>query len=309
MTSKKQQPILDVSVVLVSWNTRELVLDCLRSLPAACTGLTWEAIVVDNASSDGTAAALKRELPNVRLIENNDNPGFAAANNQAMRASNARYALLLNSDTVAHANSIAHLVAFADARPQAGIVGPRLLNRDGSFQSSCADLPTAWIEMLSVSSIGERLLRRGYPGFAEHACRQPMTSGYVSGACMLVRREALASVGLMTEDYFMYGEEVDLCWRMWRAGWETWHDPEARIVHYGGQSTKQVKASMLRALFRSKVEVLQRFRGSLHAWLLRLAVFAVWRTKWAVSAIRAVLKKQPVESPVIGWRDLDTHTN
>jgi N-acetylglucosaminyl-diphospho-decaprenol L-rhamnosyltransferase len=158
--------------------------------------------------------------------------------------------------------------------------------------------------MLSVTSIGERFVRRGYPGFAERACLEPLSCGYVSGACMLARREAFASVGLMTEDYFMYGEEVDWCWRMWRAGWETWHDPAAKIVHYGGQSTKQVKATMLRALFRSKIEVLRRFRGSLHASLLRLAVFAVWRTKWAASAMRAVLKRQPVEQPIIGWRDL-----
>jgi hypothetical protein len=292
--------MLDVSVILVSWNTRDLVMACLRSLPAACAGLSWEAIVVDNASSDDTVASIHRDLPDVRVIANPSNVGFAAANNIGIRASAARYVLCLNSDTVAHAESIAHMVQFADARPRAGVVGPRLLNADGSFQSSCSDLPTAGIEILSVTSVGERLLRAGYPGFAEAECQQPFKPGYVSGACLLVRREAADQVGLMTEDYFMYGEEVDWCWRMWRQNWETWHDPDARIVHYGGQSTRQVKASMIVALYRSKVEVLRRFRGNLHAQLLRATVFVVWRIKWLL----ALMRGGDHSIPKIRWADL-----
>jgi N-acetylglucosaminyl-diphospho-decaprenol L-rhamnosyltransferase len=292
--------MLDVSVILVSWNTRDLIMACLKSLSEACAGLTWEAIVVDNASSDDSVATIQRELPNVRVIANAANVGFAAANNIGMRASVARYVLALNSDTVAHAGSIAHMVAFADARPQAGVVGPRLLNPDGSFQSSCSDLPTAGIEILSVTSMGERLLRAGYPGFVEADCQQPFKPGYVSGACMLVRRTAIDQTGMMTEDYFMYGEEVDWCWRMWRNNWETWHDPDARVVHYGGQSTRQVKASMIVALYRSKVEVLRRFRGELHAQLLRVAVYGVWRFKWLL----AVLRGGDKNVPKIRWADL-----
>jgi hypothetical protein len=291
---------MDVSIVLVSWNTRDLVLDCLRSLPAACAGLTWEAIVVDNASVDDSAAVIQRELPHVRVIANDTNVGFAAANNRGFRASTSRYALALNSDTLARPGSIAHLVQFADARPQAGVIGPRIWNPDGSFQSSCSDLPSAPIEILSVTSIGERFVRSGYPGFNEADCEKPFKPGYVSGACMLLRRAALDQVGPMTEDYFMYGEEVDLCWRMWRAGWETWHDPEAHIVHYGGQSTRLVKANMIRALYRSKVRVLGRFRGKWHARALRVAVVTVWRVKWLL----ALLAGRDADVPKIGWADL-----
>lgn len=292
--------MLDVSVILVSWNTRDLVMACLRSLSAACVGLSWEAIVVDNSSSDGTVTSIHNEFPDVRVIVNPSNVGFAAANNIGIRASAGRYVLLLNSDTIAYAGSIAHMVCFADAHPRAGVIGPRLLNTDGSFQPSCADLPTAGIEILCVTSVGERLLRTGYPGFAESDCQRPFTPGYVSGACLLVRREAVDQVGLMTEDYFMYGEEVDWCWRMWRHKWEIWHDPDAFILHHGGQSTRQVKAGMIVVLYRSKVEVLSRFRGQTHAHLLRIAVFVVWRIKWLL----ALMRGGDPGVPKIRWADL-----
>lgn len=290
----------DVSIVLVSWNTRQLVLDCLRSLPDACAGLRWEAHVIDNASTDDTVEHVAREFPSAVLTVNTVNAGFAAANNQGMAKSNARYVFLLNSDTVALPGSIAELVRFADAHPAAGIVGPRLLNTDGSFQASCCALPSLGSEVLSATGLGERLINKGYPGVAEHRCARPMQVGYVTGAAMLARAEAVAQVGGMTTDYFMYAEEADWCWRMAKVGWETWHNPAARIVHHGGQSTRQVRASMIRALYRSKIMMLRKIRGDAAAFSLKTVVVLVWGVKWLIS-----LRTRREPAPLVSWTDLN----
>ncbi len=293
------EPLHDVSIVIVSWNTSQLVLDCLRALPEACAGLRWEAHVVDNASTDGTVEQVARDFPLTVLTVNNSNIGFAAANNQGIAKSNAHYVLLLNSDTVAQPGSIAELVHFADAHPKAGIIGPRLLNTDGSFQASCCDLPSLSSEVLSATGLGERLINKGYPGVVERRCDRPMQVGYIAGAAMLARAEAVVQVGGMTTDYFMYAEEADWCWRMGKAGWETWHNPASRIIHHGGQSTRQVKASMIRALYRSKIMMLRKIRGDIAAFILKTVVVLVWGVKWVV-ALRT--RREP--GPVVRWSDL-----
>ncbi len=288
---------LDVSIVIVSWNTRALTLDCLRALPAACAPLAWEAIVIDNASTDDSASAIRAEFPQTRLIVNARNIGFAAANNQGMRAAGGRYFLLLNSDTLPEAGSIAALVRHADTQPGAGLIGPRLLNADGSYQASCWHLPTLGEELLNATGLGVRCVRPEFPGFGERECSAPRAVGCITGAAMLARREAVAQVGGMCEDYFMYGEEPDWCWRMARAGWETRHFPGARIVHLGGQSTRQSRAPMLRALYRSKIEILRRFRNPAHAHLLRCAVMLVW----AIKHLR--MRPRPADATMM-WSDL-----
>lgn len=299
MSSNITKNMNDVAIVLVSWNTRELVLDCLRSLPEACAGLRWEAHVVDNASTDDTVEQVAREFSSTVLTVNTDNVGFAAANNQGIAKSNARYMFLLNSDTVAQPGSITELVRFADAHPKAGIVGPRLLNTDGSFQASCCALPSLLSEVLSATGLGERLINTGYPGVAEHRCDRPMQVGYVAGAAMFARAEAVAQVGGMSTDYFMYAEEADWCWRMAKAGWETWHYPASRIIHHGGQSTRQVRKSMIRALYRSKIMMLRKTRGKTAAFILKTVVVLVWGVKWALT-----YPAQREPGPLVSWSDL-----
>jgi N-acetylglucosaminyl-diphospho-decaprenol L-rhamnosyltransferase len=292
---------LDVSIVIVSWNTRALMLDCLAALPAACAPLAWEAIVVDNGSTDDSVAAIRAAFPATRLFVNEHNAGFAAANNQGMRAAGGRYFLLLNSDTLPEPGSIAALARHADEHPRAGLIGPRLLNADGSFQASCWHLPALGDELLNATGLGVRFVRPEYPGFAERECTEPRVVGCITGAAMLARREAVAQAGGMCEDYFMYGEEPDWCWRMARAGWATRHYPGARIVHLGGQSTRQVRAPMLRALYRSKIDILKRFRNPAHANILRSVVTLVWWTKWLL------MRPRPAHA-TIRWNDLSPGT-
>jgi len=264
----------DVSVVIVSWNTRALTVACLASLPAAATGLTWDAWVVDNASADDSVAEIRRRFPEVHLVANTANEGFAAANNRAIRASAGRYVLLLNSDTVMAPGSLEHLVRFADGRAGAGVVGPRLLNPDGSLQSGPTPFPSLWTEFLSVSGIGRRIAFRGYPSRGPRRSGTAQRTGYVMGACMLARRQAIDDVGVLDEGYFMYSEEPDWCWRMHQRGWETWYTPDAAVTHFGGQSTSQVREAMLVALYRSKVRFFRIHRGPAQAAALA-ALFVV----------------------------------
>jgi N-acetylglucosaminyl-diphospho-decaprenol L-rhamnosyltransferase len=289
----------DVSVVIVSWNTRALTTACLASLPAGAGRATWDAVVVDNASSDDSVAAIRADFPAVRIIANATNVGFAAANNQGIRACTGRYVLLLNSDTLAAPGSLEALVAFADAHPRAGVVGPRLENPDGSFQTGPTPFPSLWTELLSVTGIGRRLTYRGYPSRREAVSLAAQPTDYVVGACLLARREAIDQVGALDEGYFMYSEEPDWCWRMRQAGWETWYTPAAVITHLGGQSTRQVREAMLVALYRSKVRFFRRHRGMASAAALTGIFVAVSRVR---RLVRRALRLDP---PGVALRPAD----
>jgi N-acetylglucosaminyl-diphospho-decaprenol L-rhamnosyltransferase len=306
---------IDVSIVLVSWNTRALLLACLDALPDAVGALRADVWVVDNHSADDSVAAVRAwrpaevELP-VHIIENAHNAGFAAANNQAIAGSAGRFVLLLNSDTIARPASIERLVHFAGQHPGAGLVGAMLLNPDGSYQGSFADFPSLRSELLSASGLGERLFGRWYPNYGPGQAQAARQVDYIQGACMLARRAAVGQVGLLDEAYFMYNEETDWCLRMRRAGWETWYTPGARIVHYGSQSTRQVRHAMVQALYRSKVRFFRKHYGLLPAALLRAGLVAVLRAKWLMLALLAAARRTTGGSarvgPPIRWRDLQS---
>jgi N-acetylglucosaminyl-diphospho-decaprenol L-rhamnosyltransferase len=290
--------VVDVSIILVSWNTRDLLLACIDSLPAAIGNLRADVWVVDNDSHDDSVAAVRSRHPHVRLIENLANVGFAAANNQAIRTSEGRYVLLLNSDTVARPGSIEVLVRFADDHPRAGAVGGQLLNPDGSFQASRSRFPSLWSETLNATGLGRRLYGPWYPGYGPHQSQQPRRAEVLPGACMLVRRAAIEQIGLMDDAYFMYSEETDWCLRLHRAGWELWYLPDARILHHGGQSTRQVRDPMIAALYRSKVRFFRKHYGPLAAALLQLILVLVLRAKWIILRLTGRMSRP------IGWRDL-----
>jgi N-acetylglucosaminyl-diphospho-decaprenol L-rhamnosyltransferase len=296
----------DVSVILVSWNTRELLLQCLDSLAAACEGIRYDTWVVDNGSTDGSIEAVRGTYPAAHLIVNEQNVGFAGANNQAMELSEGRYALLLNSDTIAPPGSITTMVRFADTKPRAGVVGAMLLNPDQSFQASYSDFPSLLSEFLSVSGIGSRILFRNYPSYSLEKSRATRKVGYVPGACMLARRSAIAEVGVMDDQYFMYSEENDWCLRMKRAGWETWYHPEATIIHYGGQSTKQRRHAMLVALYRSKVRFFKKHYGPLQAAILHGIFFSILRIKWLLTSLRLGRQRAADRGSAIRWHDLQS---
>lgn len=232
-----------VSAIVVSFNTREMTLDCLRSLEVALEGIESEIIVVDNASEDGSPAAIREKFPRANVIVRGKNCGFGAANNEAMRLAKGKFFLLLNSDAFPEKPAVATLLEFMAANPRAGAVGPRLSNGDGSLQISCHPFPSplfAWMENL--------WLARGYRGWAHDEVRRV---DFLIGACLLVRREAYEEVGGFDEAFFMYSEEADWQRRMRDAGWERVFVPGARVTHLGGASGAKEEARIRRHFFES----------------------------------------------------------
>ncbi len=228
----------DLSIVIVSYNTRDILRDCLASLAEGCAGAIAETLVVDNASPDGSADMVAAEFPDVILIRNPENRGFAAANNIGLARVTGRYPVLLNPDTIVRPGALAELVCFMDDHPLAGYCGPRLLNADGSHQLSARRFPTLLSAGMNMLGWDQRRphSRHASDLHAAHGDRTLMRVGWLTGACLLVRAQAVAQVGQLDEGYFMYFEETDWCKRMHDAGWEGWYVPTAEVVHLGGQS-------------------------------------------------------------------------
>lgn len=286
--------MIDLSVVIVSWNTCELLASCLQSLFETAAGLAPEIIVVDNASTDGSADMVRNRFPQVRLIENADNIGFARANNQAIARSQGRYVLLLNSDTEVRPEAVETLVRFIDETPRAGGAGPYLLNADGTQQPSCYPLLTPWREFWRLLFL-ERVWRRATYDMARWDTTTPREVGVIKGACLLVRREALDQVGMLDPQYFMYSEELDLCYRLQQAEWHLYWVPGARVVHYGESSTRQMAQAMYVQLYRSKVQFYRKTGGRARARLFKMLLAVAYTPRWlaatAATPFRPGLRK------------------
>ncbi len=225
---------MDISIIIVNWNTRELLLKCLLSVFETAKGISFEIWLVDNASSDGSAEAAKAGFPNIQVIENKNNLGFAAANNRAFRCMKGRYALLLNTDTLLTPGAIKKLYDFMENRPNVGMACGQLLNPDGSKQNSMANFPS----LLSLLC-NETILRIFIPGKFPSKRREyqaPIEIESCIGACMMVRKEAMDEIGFLDEKYFFFFEETDWAYRMKEAGWKVYFVPEAHIYHAQGKS-------------------------------------------------------------------------
>ena len=232
------EPIL--SLIVVNRNTRQVLLDCIGSAKRTVRRTRFEIIVVDNASTDGSTEAVSQSHPDVQLIANPKNIGFAAANNMAMKRMRGRYALLLNSDTVLLEEAVDRMVDFMEQHPKAGMCGPQLLNGDRSHQKSLGVFPTIPGEFVSKT-----ILRLIAPAVYERTARSSASDGpvivdFIIGACMLARKSALDEVGMLDEAYFFFYEEIDWCYRLKSAGCPVYHLPDISIIHLGGQSTKDI---------------------------------------------------------------------
>ncbi|MCA8956284.1 MAG: glycosyltransferase family 2 protein [Planctomycetes bacterium] len=285
--------MIDVSVVVVTWNSAAEIEGCLRSVLAQRGALRQEVLVVDNASGDGTAALVREHFPEVTLIANDDNRGFAAGNNQAFARARGRYVLCLNPDTVVVDRAIERCVEYADQHPRIGVLGCQVWRDEQRIQRTCFAFPGPW-SLLQIAlgmhrlAPRSRLLGSAELGFWDR--RSARDVDVVTGMFMLVRREALAAVGPMDEDYFVYAEEADWCFRMWRAGWVCSFWPGARIVHLdgGGKSTRQIRVRMFVQQQKSLVLWNRKNRGR-WAGLCARAIFsasmAVRGMWWMVRAV------------------------
>lgn len=264
----------DLSIVVVSWNSRPYLRGCLLSIPAGAGGLSHEVFVVDNGSRDGSAELVRAEFPGVCLIANRENRGFAAANNQGLRLASGRYALLLNPDTVVQEGALARLAAFMDSSPDAGACGPLLLNEDGSVQHAARRFPTYGSALGGRTVLGRLgLFRSAYERVKMRGERfeSPLEVDQPSGACLFLRGEALERVGLLDEGYFIFFEEVDLCRRIRDAGYRIWLRPEARVVHLGGRSRRQNRAGVMLPAAQSLLRYFRKHGGAARSALFEVA--------------------------------------
>ena len=229
-----------VSVVIVSWNARDFLAQCLNSLTAETCRYPMEIIVVDNASTDGSPECVERQFPQVRLIRNATNLGFAKANNIGIAQSRGRYLALINSDVKVLPNCLTRLVEYCEQHPEAGMAGPRVLGGDGKLQRSCRGFPTLWNMLCRALALDSLFPNSGlFTGYAlrhwQHDCLRPVD--ILSGCFWLIRKDALLRVGLLDESFFMYGEDMDWCRRFWENGWQVMFVPMAEAIHYGGGSS------------------------------------------------------------------------
>ena len=247
--------MFDVSVIVVNWNTREYLRECLSHLyQNPPPNVSFDVWVVDNASSDDSVDMVKREFPQVRLICNAENAGFSRANNQAIRASNSRYVFLLNSDATTHPGALDALIEYADMCPRSGVMGPKVLNPDGSLQSSCRSFPTLWAGFFRNTKLGRffpnnKYLKQYMLSDLDHS--KVSIVGWLSGCAMLIRRELIDKIGDLDERFFMYCEDVDICKRCWDAGYEVTYMPRAVVTHAIGKSSDMNYEKMTGQLFDS----------------------------------------------------------
>jgi hypothetical protein len=317
--------MIDLSIIIVSWNVRDLLRRCLHSITnnrlpitdnqspitdnqspitdnqSPITDYRLETIVVDNASHDGSVEMVRTEYPHVRLIANVTNRGFTGGNNDGLHIARGRYVLLLNPDTEVIGNALATLVAYADSHPQVGALGPQVLNPDGSVQSSRRRFPTlatalfesTWLQSLAPRGVLERYYALDLPN------DQPAEVDWVTGAALMVRREAMDQVGMMDEGFFMYSEELDWCKRIKAAGWQVAYMPSAQIIHHEGKSSEQVVPQRHIYFQTSKVRYFRKHHGALAASSLRMYLLALyaWQlafeaAKWLIGSKRAVRRER-----------------
>ena len=224
---------MKLSIVIVNYNVRTYLEQCLQSVAKALEGIEGEVFVVDNHSDDDSVETVKTQYPWVRLIENSENIGFARANNIAIRQSTGDYVLLLNPDTVVGEQTLREVLRFMEAHPKAGGAGVMMHNADGSLApESRRALPTPWVSFLKMLGLTKRY-------YMSHlSWDNPCRIDVISGAFCFLRKKALDEIGLLDEDFFMYGEDIDLSYRLLKGGWENWYLPYP-IVHYKGKSTQK----------------------------------------------------------------------
>lgn len=293
--------MIDLSVVIVSWNVRELLLRCLRSLQG-CRGPWCEIIVVDNASSDGSPERVREQFPHVRLIASECNLGFVKGNNRGVAASRGRYALLLNPDTEVLGDALGAMVAYMDEHRDIGVLGPKLLRPDGQVQSSRRRFPTlatAFLESTILQNWFPRsqVLQRYY--VQDRNDNEEQDVDWLVGACLLIRREAWDQVGPLDENLFMYSEELDWCRRAKAADWRVVYVPWAAVVHHEGQSSSQVVPARHIYFNSSKVYYFRKYHGPVAGECLRWFLLATFvfqlvleAAKWVVGHKRALRRER-----------------
>lgn len=281
----------DLTITIVSWNTRELLRSCLQSIEQSNTHLNYEIHVVDNASTDGSAEMVRTEFPDVRVTVNEKNVGFAAANNQSWLTAKGRYWLLLNSDAEVKGDALDALMKFMDVHPTAGLASARLINSDGTPQHCAQAKPGIGRTLFEASRFHKllptrwrgRLLLGPYWTYDE-----TIKVGWTWGTALISRRAAIAQAGVLSEKFFMYGEDLEWCLRMRQHGWQSWYCHDAEVLHHGGQSSAQQwqDAEKQKIIMDHCYQAIEMHRGALFVRVLQVATLLGLSLEWLASRLR-----------------------
>ena len=273
--------IIDVSIVIVSFNTRDVTRQCLEHVRKHAAAVKHEVLVVDNASVDGSADMVAAEFPEARLIRSDENRGFAGGNNPAMKIARGRYILLLNSDAFLSEGALEKTLQYMDDHPDTGVLGCKLTDPDGTMQASARMLPGPLNKILHITGLAARFPGSKFFGRVDYTWwdhSEPRTVGWVVGAYFLIRRETMENIGVLDERYFLYFEEIDYCLTARRAGWEVVFYPHAEIVHIGGQSTIKVPGKISakgRQMISIRLTSEFRYYRKMYGWLRLLSIVII----------------------------------
>ena len=251
----RQATMIELSIIIVNYNVKELLEQALLSVKKAASGLKYEIFVVDNASTDGSVELIREKFPDVKLISNSENVGFAAANNQALKIANGQYLVLLNPDTVVQEDTFLVVLDFFKHHPECGMVGCKILNPDGSLQLACRrSFPTSWVGFTKVTGLSRLFPKTKIFGRYNLTYLDPDETYEVeaiSGSFMAVRKQVVKRVGCLDDSFFMYGEDLDWCYRIKEAGWKIYYLPKTKIIHFKGESSKKAQVDLTLMFYRA----------------------------------------------------------
>jgi len=282
---------MKLSIVIVSWNTADILAQCLDSIYENPPCGEFEIWVVDNASSDNSVEMIRNRFPQVNLIENDNNPGFARANNQAIRECKGEFILLLNPDTLILDDALNTMISYLETHPDVGALGPCILNPDETLQTSSYPRPTIGREFWRLLRL-DSIRPYGTYRMEDWSLDKAHAVETLLGACILIRGALIQIVGLLDEDYFMYTEEIDYCFRMSNEGWRLIWLPQAKIIHYGGQSTQQVATDMFLQLYLSKLLYFRKHHGFLSGYVYKFVLLIATLTRLIIVPL-AAFQSQP----------------
>lgn len=285
---------MDLSIIIVNYKTKDLTVACIESVFSSITSYNYEIILIDNSSNDGTIEAVSDLFPEVTTITNTDNVGFSKANNQGIRIAKGRYVLLLNSDTIVQQDTIQTMLPFMDENPIVGASGCKIVLPDGSLDKACKrGFPTpsaSFYYAFGFSKLFPKIPRfnQYQLGYLSPDEAYPIDS--LVGAFMLIRREAIEQVGMLDEEFFMYGEDIDWCYRIKQAGWVNYYYPKTQIVHYKGASSRRKPYKIIYEFHRAMILFHNKHYRKKYSWLTNAMVYIGVGVKFALSLARNKLR-------------------
>lgn len=298
--------MIDLTISIVNWNTKNYLKQCLQSIIEKIVDIAYEIIVVDNNSEDGSVDMVQSNFPEIKLIRNNTNFGFAKASNQAYKISSGKYILLLNPDIEIVNSAVQGMIDFMESNPRVGALGPKLITSNGNLDPSCRNIPnffTDFVESSFLDILFPKSKFFNYLKMGNWNHNQIREVEQLKGACILFRREALEKSGFMDEQFFMYYEEVDLCYRIKKTGCKIYFLPRVEVIHHGGGSAKQIESEAIYQRLKSKIKFFRKHYGNKAKVILKLNLIIRTFLIYTIGALSYYLFSRPRY-----WRNLKRET-